>query len=191
MPKVKGSPVKWTVEEFLKQVIKDESGCWFLPTNRTRAHTIAYRLFNGEIPKTNSKGGAQVAMFVCHTCDTPECCNPKHLWLGTAKDNNDDRAKKGRSYRPVDHLNVMKRSELKTKRAGQGNPMYGRTHSEESKKKIGDAGRGELSESKRPDVRAKLSASGKAVPNVVCEHCGKELKPWTHARWHGENCNER
>ena len=33
--------------------------------------------------------------------------------------------------------------------------------------------------------------SGKAVPNVTCEKCGKEMKPWSYARWHGDNCNER
>lgn len=191
MPKTRGSPPKWTKESFEQAVIKHDSGCWFLPTNKTRAHRIAYRLFIGEIPKTQKKGLRLVSMLVCHKCDVPPCCNPDHLFLGAYKDNNSDRAKKGRSYRPVGELNVMKRQELKAKRSGPGNPMFGRSHSEEARKKIGGAGRGELSESKRPEVRAKLSASGRAVPTVVCEHCGKEMKPWSYARWHGDNCNER
>lgn len=33
---------------------------------------------------------------VCHTCDVRNCCNPDHLWLGTAADNVLDSAKKKR-----------------------------------------------------------------------------------------------
>jgi hypothetical protein len=39
-------------------------------------------------------------MDVCHSCDTPACCNPAHLFVGTAADNMADCKKKGRNSLP-------------------------------------------------------------------------------------------
>ncbi len=52
------------------------------------AHRLAWKLTNGEIP---------TKMQVCHHCDNPPCCNPKHLFLGTDQDNRTDMVNKGRS----------------------------------------------------------------------------------------------
>lgn len=42
--------------------------------------------------------GADVkGAFVCHHCDNPPCVNPKHLFVGSPKDNNDDKVAKGRA----------------------------------------------------------------------------------------------
>jgi len=51
------------------------------------AHRVAFELAYGVIPWD---------MSVCHDCDNPVCCNPEHLWMGTAADNSLDMLAKGR-----------------------------------------------------------------------------------------------
>lgn len=52
------------------------------------AHVLSWELANERpVPK---------GLFVCHKCDVPACIEPSHLFLGTPRDNNDDRDRKGR-----------------------------------------------------------------------------------------------
>ena len=60
------------------------------------AHRVAFEVANGPIPD---------GLFVCHLCDNRICCNPAHLWLGTAADNNHDRDIKGRAARQTGENN--------------------------------------------------------------------------------------
>jgi hypothetical protein len=43
-------------------------------------------------------------MFVCHRCDNPPCCNPRHLFLGTNADNIADMVRKERGQRGMKHF---------------------------------------------------------------------------------------
>lgn len=56
---------------------------------RWRAHRLAYWLAHPEWDRTG---------YVCHTCDNRQCCNPAHLWLGSALENALDMHGKNRAY---------------------------------------------------------------------------------------------
>lgn len=58
------------------------------------SHRVTWELFYGEIPD---------GLWVLHTCDNPACCNPNHLFLGTALDNARDKESKNRGNKKGEH----------------------------------------------------------------------------------------
>lgn len=101
---------KMTPEEFWDKVDKSQGpdSCWpwtgcigthgygvtSFSKKQTRVHRAAYALSKGEIPD---------GLFVCHNCDNPPCCNPKHLFLGTSSENTNDMVSKRRQSRGAKH----------------------------------------------------------------------------------------
>lgn len=80
-------------ECWLWQGYQDPSGhgqikCFGRSGQSYKAHRVAYTVAYGPIPE---------GMIVRHRCDTPACCNPAHLVLGTHADNVRDRVIRGRS----------------------------------------------------------------------------------------------
>lgn len=88
-----------------------------------RAPRASYEEYIGPIPK---------GLMVLHECNTPACINPKHLYLGTHKDNGADMIAAGhaKGYSSVGPANGM------YGRTGALNPMFGKKHSQETIAKI-------------------------------------------------------
>lgn len=77
------------------------------------AHRISFEMHVGAIPD---------GLFVCHTCDNPPCVNPKHLFLGSNKDNIHDAMTKGR----VPHLTDADRKVRGERHPASKDPGWGR-----------------------------------------------------------------
>lgn len=61
------------------------------------AHRYFYQIYRDVIPP---------GLLVCHTCDNPSCVNPEHLFLGTDKDNAQDKKRKGRAVKDLRYLAI-------------------------------------------------------------------------------------
>jgi len=88
-------------ERFLSFIDKQENDCWLwtgaknpsgygmftIGRKLKLAHRISWEFTYGFEPES---------LAVCHRCDTRNCVNPEHLFLGDSKDNALDKMKKGR-----------------------------------------------------------------------------------------------
>jgi hypothetical protein len=112
-------PIKERFEKFINKTT--ESGCWLWTGadngygygafalrkyHVVAAHRLSWELYVGPIPDN---------MDVLHKCDTPPCCNPLHLFLGTHKDNMQDATHKGRlPYGEKNHLSKLTEDKVKS-----------------------------------------------------------------------------
>ncbi len=92
-------------DRFYEKIEKQNNGCWYWKGGQDKrgygniwlngkpegVHRASYLIHKGEVPK---------GLCVCHSCDTPKCVNPDHLFLGTSKENRADMFKKGRQNIP-------------------------------------------------------------------------------------------
>lgn len=69
--------------------VTDGYGELVVRAKRWRAHVLAWTLENGPKPD---------GLIICHTCDTPACCNPRHLYAGTKSQNKQDEIARGLNY---------------------------------------------------------------------------------------------
>ena len=77
--------------EWIGAQTEDGYGRFRIGRGKYYAHRLAYLLWHGNLPED---------LLVMHACDNPPCCNPRHLRLGTADENIQDRVSKGRSRGP-------------------------------------------------------------------------------------------
>jgi hypothetical protein len=95
-----------------RAIPEPNSGCWLwtgrvdgkgygmfmIDSSNRRAHRLALSFSGVDVPHDR---------IVCHRCDNPPCVNPEHLYVGTDRDNVNDRESRKRGGGP--------------KRRGEGN----------------------------------------------------------------------
>lgn len=78
------------------------NGCWEWVGARTEGGYGAIRITTGNLWTVHRlivtifNRPMKDGEMACHSCDNPPCCNPSHLFIGTAGDNSNDSRQKGR-----------------------------------------------------------------------------------------------
>ena len=103
----------WWLQEKLWDRVKKgaEDECWeyrgsFSWDGHSRIEVAGLRFLVHRVAYESTKEGIPPDMVVMHSCDNGMCCNPKHLKLGTARDNIDDMIQKKRGSVKLDKEQV-------------------------------------------------------------------------------------
>lgn len=93
----------------LEKVLSNKTvvdGCWIWKGGKDKDGYGIVSVNNKSVRVTRyimSQMGENIEkLCVCHTCDTPSCINPKHLFVSTNAGNTKDRQLKGRGIRGED-----------------------------------------------------------------------------------------
>ncbi len=100
-------PTDKDIQRFWAKVDKSggDDACWKWIGGKANKGYGAFRMGGKQMNASRATwlivyGHINDGLQVCHHCDNPPCCNPKHLFLGTPKDNSQDMSRKGRFVVP-------------------------------------------------------------------------------------------
>ena len=93
-------------ERFDEKYTIEPDGCWIWKTGLDSRHPD-FRFDRGYVKASHfswqraNECKLREGEQVLHTCDTPRCVNPEHLFIGDHKLNMEDKARKNRSHHPA------------------------------------------------------------------------------------------
>lgn len=147
-----------------------------------------------EFLNVDGKKDAGRYVHTCHACMNDStapsgfvCVNPKHMYFGTPKENNEDRPywnKRKGGLASWSNLTPQQRQDRRKKLSKSVKNFYYNT---EEGKKV----REKQSKGSTENMLNQL-ANGNHITQKVhtCDHCGKSAKGRIFFRWHGDNCKK-
>lgn len=199
------------------------SGKW--PRSCQKNGTLLKKTILEFYPNYESLLAAEKLLLVEHI-DKPECMNWNPSPVGFASgDKNPNRApeakeklsKRAKENNPMKNGHTEEsKKKISEALSGTNNPMYGKRHSEKSRKlisenrtpidftpelrkKLSDAHKRGYENGRTPssgftgmkhsfETKKKMAISAQKREKKTCPHCGKKSAVNTYSRWHGDKC---